>query len=418
MFGLIPLLRKELTLLSRDVHALMVLFVMPAAFILIMSLSLQDKFQEQQTSQLNVGLVYQTPEDSAHVLGARFAELDGFNIEIIEGPQADRKRLNALAEEQSLVAVIVLPSGFFNYYDAEQIPPKSERIHLLFAPTAPATIHNLLFSAVSRLTAEHQVERLLASYLDTEEEIAQEKATFFGNNFFTQGNLYAEQDSKTDALAASESENESSTEVRLPSSVEQTVPAWLIFAMFFVVIPLSSTFIQERQQGTLQRLRTLPVSKTSLLLGKLLPYIGINVVQMILMFLVGILVLPLLGGQGITLHSNAWLLFPFSIVTSFAAVSFALMVASIVKTSEQATTIGGVSNLILAALGGIMVPTFVMPEMMQTVAGYSPMNWGLEGYLDIILRQADWLAILPEFTKLLVFGIVVFLLALCFFRRA
>jgi ABC-2 type transport system permease protein len=45
--------------------------------------------------------------------------------------------------------------------------------------------------------------------------------------------------------------------VRLPSSVQQNVPAWLIFAMFFVVIPVSSIFIIERQQGTLQRLRAM-----------------------------------------------------------------------------------------------------------------------------------------------------------------
>ena len=76
------------------------------------------------------------------------------------------------------------------------------------------------------------------------------------------------------------------------------------------------------------------------------------------------------------------------------------------------------SNLILAAIGGIMVPTFVMPDVMQKVAAFSPMNWGLEGYLDIILRQSTLNDILPEALKLSVFGVVLFLISLIYFGRS
>jgi ABC-2 type transport system permease protein len=202
-----------------------------------------------------------------------------------------------------------------------------------------------------------------------------------------------------------------------PSSVQQTVPAWLIFSMFFVVIPIAMTFLVEKQLGTLQRLKTMPVPPTYFLVGKLVPYLGINLTQALLMFLVGIYLVPLVGGTGLVLTSNAWLLIPMTISVSIAAISFALFIATIVNTSEQATTIGGTSNLLLGAIGGIMVPTFVMPEMMQNVAKISPMNWGLEGYLDILLKQGNFISIIPEMMKLIVFALVFFGAAILLYRR-
>lgn len=396
MFGLVNLLKKELLLLSRDVHALMVLFIMPAAFILIMSLSLQEKFQDEETQHLHIGLVFQEGVNQQHPIAQNLLRLNGFDVEVL----ADSR--NALQEDNSLIATIDVPPTFFSFVDAEETPPEQHRIQVTYAPTAPLTMQKLLSTALSRVIAEHQVEQLLATYLDDQTAIEQQKQTFFGDHYFIQSNAYS--DSQTQAAPT-------------PTSVQQTVPAWLIFAMFFVVIPLSTTFVQERQYGTLQRLKTLPVRQSNLLIGKLLPYMGINLIQTVLMFLVGIFILPILGGQGIELQSNAWLLLPFSIITSFAAISFALLIASIVETSEQGTTIGGVSNLILAAIGGIMVPTFVMPDVMQSVAAYSPMNWGLEGYLDIILRQASVVDILPEAFSLFIFGAILFLISLIFFGR-
>lgn len=61
---------------------------------------------------------------------------------------------------------------------------------------------------------------------------------------------------------------------------------------------------------------------------------------------------------------------------SVSAICFALLIANVSKTTEEATSIGGVLNIIFAALGGIMVPKFVMPEFMQNITSYSPMSWG------------------------------------------
>jgi ABC-2 type transport system permease protein len=202
-----------------------------------------------------------------------------------------------------------------------------------------------------------------------------------------------------------------------PSSVQQNVPAWLIFAMFFVIIPISTAFIVEKQQGTFVRLRLMNLSALHLMLAKLAPYYIVNLIQMAAMIAVGMVVVPLLGGDRLNWPSSAVGLVIITSAASFAAIGFALLIATLAKTTVQATTLGGVFNIIFGALGGIMVPKFIMPPTMQDISVVSPMSWGLEGFLDVFLRNQPWQAVLPESLALLGFGVVCLAGATAFFKR-
>jgi ABC-2 type transport system permease protein len=74
----------------------------------------------------------------------------------------------------------------------------------------------------------------------------------------------------------------------------------------------------------------------------------------------------------------------------------AILVAAIARTIDQATTIGSLANVLAAAIGGIMVPQWIMPKFMQTFAYISPMNWALEGFLEVFLRSGRLAAIAPH----------------------
>ena len=81
-------------------------------------------------------------------------------------------------------------------------------------------------------------------------------------------------------------------------------PGWLVFGMFFAVIPLSNALIAERQQGTLRRLRTIAMPRALPLLTKLVPYFLINLVQACLMLAAGVYLVPALGGAALALGSS------------------------------------------------------------------------------------------------------------------
>src|SRR6185295_6975577 len=153
--------------------------------------------------------------------------------------------------------------------------------------------------------------------------------------------------------------------------------------------------------GTLARLVAQRVPFQLILAGKIGPYFLINLAQAGLMLLVGRSVVPWLGGEALALPARWDLLLLATACTSVAALGWGLLVAVAARTLEQATVIGGVGNILAAALGGIMVPRFVMPESMQPWAALSPMAWALDGFHAVILRQGSLADIALPSAKLL-----------------
>jgi ABC-2 type transport system permease protein len=200
--------------------------------------------------------------------------------------------------------------------------------------------------------------------------------------------------------------------------VQQNVPAWLVFGMFFVVASIAGLFVEERACGALSRLRSLGARPWQLIVSKIAPYLGVNGVQAMLMLAVGVWLMPQIGGEGLSLQGVNWVaLFLMLLSISLAAVSLALAVACLVSTHSQAATFGPILNVLMAALGGVMVPLFVMPPVMQKIATYSPMNWGLEGLLNVLLRSGDIASILPEVGRLAGFSALMLMVAFWLFHR-
>ena len=66
------------------------------------------------------------------------------------------------------------------------------------------------------------------------------------------------------------------------------------------------------------------------------------------------------------------------------------MIGSVSKTQEQSNGIGAISIIIFAAIGGIWVPTFVMPDYMQSLSNLSPLQWCLKGFYILFLKGGNW----------------------------
>ena len=375
---LYALIRKELLLLLRDWHALALLFVMPAGFILVMSLALQDRFAADQGVSISY---YMVDEDHSEASRALAAQLEGSKeLKLGQGSGAtDELRARVRADKAQFL--VVIPQGFAATLDSAS----PQAVQLQVGPGVEPAVAELFAARLHGLLAELYLEKHL-------------------------GGLGVAMPDPTGAEKLLHTESLYTGGAR-PSSVQQNVPAWLLFAMFFIAIPLSTTWVQERAQGTYARLRTMGVNPMELLLGKLLPYISITLVQAVLMLMVGVWIVPLLGGGQLILgHAPAALLL-MTLCAGFAAVCYALLIANLVSTAEQATIFTGVANLLMAAVGGIMVPRFVMPAAMQAISLHSPMAWGLEGFLDVFLRGGGVTTILPWVLHLVSFGLACLALA-------
>jgi len=202
----------------------------------------------------------------------------------------------------------------------------------------------------------------------------------------------------------------------IPNSVQHNVPAWAVFAIFFILIPLTGNIIKERNSGSMLRLRLMPGSYWITITAKILVYLLISIIQFILMLLVGILILPLFGLAVLELGNHYFVILLMVVATGLAATAYGLALGAIAGTHEQAASFGSVSVIIFAALGGIWVPVFAMPHMMQKISIISPLNWGIEGFYTIFLRGGGLADILPWAGLLTGFALLAMLVAFYFLQ--
>jgi ABC-2 type transport system permease protein len=175
--------------------------------------------------------------------------------------------------------------------------------------------------------------------------------------------------------------------------------------MFFIVIPLAGNIIKERESGMSLRLRTMPGSNLAVIFGKANVYFMVGILQAVFMLLIGVYILPLVGMPALKLGSSLLALLLVTLAISLAASGYGILIGTISTSQEQSSIFGSISVVILAAIGGIWIPTFMMSETMNTVSKLSPLNWGLDAYYDIFLRNAGVSDILIYVLPLFLFAL-------------
>ena len=366
------ILKKEFKLIFRDIHALLVLFLMPSIFILIMSLALKNTYSQNIESKLKVAIISQNSKD-----------IDLLIEELNKNPYFEAKIENSTSNKDLIYELkydfaIKLDSDFKNQINKNS---KDFFIEIFSKPNIKYEFYTIL-----------------------KNEIVKNISKSITKDFFINSKIDAKNLDNLDNLISNQYIFKNEKDNSVINSVQQSVPAWLIFFMFFILIPISNTFINEKNFGTIQRIKSINIPLYTLLLGKILPYFIINQIQLIFMILIGIYIVPLFGGDSLKIEGSYFLIILISFAISFAAISFALLIANISKTTEEATSIGGVINIIFAAIAGIMVPKFVMPQFMQDLSLFSPMSWGLESFIEILVNNGSFSDIKSYLLYLVIFG--------------
>ena len=401
MIKLLYTLKKEFLLITRDIHAVTVLFIMPAMFIMIMSLAMRDLFELHSSVTIDVLAVNRDAGKNAEAFVKAIEALPTFKFHRLEkDTTTERIRDRMLAGDYKFA--LIVREGLSAFVDGDGGGRDEKPLELLVNPSVTVQTQMVLRGALEAKLAGMRRDAFVDRLGGVLEAAGVDKTALKGDDGSPVEVRYAYREGRT---------------FKVPSAVQQSVPAWLVFSMFFIVIPISNTFISERGQGTLMRLESMNVSRISLIVGKMVPYLFINAIQVLIMIAIGIHVVPLFGGTALTLGSSPGGLVLIAAAVSFSAIALALLIASLARTTEQATTIGAVLNIIFGALGGIMVPTFVMPRFMQELANLSPMAWGLEGFLDIFLRNGGAADVLPESLALLLLGGFMVALTVIILRR-
>jgi ABC-2 type transport system permease protein len=156
------------------------------------------------------------------------------------------------------------------------------------------------------------------------------------------------------------------------------VPSYMVMFAFFLVLTVGWLFVAERRQGTLKRLKAAPLSRTEILLGKLLPCLMLSLAQGFFLLGMGKLAFGMSWGP------QPWWLIVVVAATSLAAMGLALLVASLAQTESQVAVYGSLLVLVLSGISGAGMERERMPEAMKQVSRITPQAWALDAYAQLL----------------------------------
>jgi ABC-2 type transport system permease protein len=184
-----------------------------------------------------------------------------------------------------------------------------------------------------------------------------------------------------------------------------------VLFLLFTSVNGAITLLEERESGILERILAGPGSTRVLVNGKFLYLLLQGFLQLSVIYLVAWLV------YGVDLPGNfvPWAL--TSVAASAAAAGMALALATACHSRRQAQTLSTLVILVLSALGGSMVPRFLMPQLLQDLGWLTPNTWALEAYTAIFWKGEPMQALWAPWGLLVITAGVGLLLAQRFTRR-
>lgn len=184
-----------------------------------------------------------------------------------------------------------------------------------------------------------------------------------------------------------------------------------VMFLLFMAAQSGGALLDEAESGTLDRILASRVSMTQLLLGKLVYLVQLSTLQLTVTFTWGALVF------GVELWSHLGGFFLMTIVTATATASFGLMLATICRTRAQLTALANLVVLVMSAVGGSLVPRFLMPESMKKLGLLTINGWALDGFLKVFWREEPLFALWPQLTVLFLAGTTFFVTSRFLARR-
>lgn len=409
---------KEFLLMTRDIGGIVIIFVMPLIMIIAVTMIQDSTFKNMEGRRLPVAFLDLDKSTISKDIGRSITESKSFELinnlkdenavksAVFSGkyqlgiviPKNLDAKINGEINKKVRIIVESFGAPASESTSSEQKIPTAEDIHLYFDPAANEAFKQGIKTAISKMVFEIENKKIYAAFqeqLGVDDQMAKQE----------------------DIIKFKEISPVKDGKTLNPSTVQHNVPAWALFAMFFIVVPLSISIVKEKNQGTIQRLRSSPTPYFIHILGKTMLYLIICIIQFLLMLGVGMFVFPLLGMPAFEVNGNFLPMLFVTLFAGLAAVGFGILIGTLSETQEQSAPLGATSVVILAAIGGIWVPVFMMPKVMQFISHFSPMNWGLNAYYDIILRNAGIASVLPNVLLLLCFYLLMAFISIIYERK-
>ncbi|PKA98660.1 ABC-2 type transport system permease protein [Flavobacteriaceae bacterium MAR_2009_75] len=410
---------KEYLLLVRDFGGLAILFIMPLLLVITITVIQDGTFKTLKESKIPILLVDNDQGSVSELIKENLTASNQFAL-VYQHEEALAQELVQNGEYQ---LAIVIPENLSRDLDLkvsenvegilekfgmeeESIPIvkskfEPKEVKLYFDPATQFSFRNSIKSGINQMVSMIETASIYKAF---QEELTDDNTEqIFDTESFIQFTEI--------------SPGDPTEKITIPNSTQHNIPAWTLFAIFFIILPLSINMVKEKNLGTFVRLRTNPVSYATVLGGKTIVFLSIALIQFALMLAVGVFLFPVIGLPQLDVKGKLLMLLIVAFFAGLAAVGLGLLLGTIAKSQEQSAPFGATFVVILAALGGVWVPVFAMPKFMQALSSISPMNWGLNAFYDVFLRNVGLVNLLPEIALLFLFFLVTTAISIIYNER-
>lgn len=383
---------KDLKVVLRDQNALLMMFLVPMLIISVSGLALGGNFE--QNIRINVLVVDLDNDEVSRGLVEFLEEIDILDVDMESNEFAARDRV----KEQEYGRLIIIPMGFTEHVMTGQ----DTELLIIVSPTEESSntvLEKIVEGYASRISTNVVVVKTASAYgipAHTEEQILEIVDT--AEQFV--------QPPPVDVVI------ESTTSNRVEySAFTQYVPGFAVMFLMFTTVQIGSiSLIKEHEAGTLRRLVTAPISKAEIIGGKIASTFIRGFVQLTVLMYFGHVVFDL------DLGSDILALFVLIAAITMASTGLGVLVAVMVKTTDQADSLSLLLVMIMSAVGGSWWPLSVEPQFMQDMAHFTITAWAMDGFYDLLYFDLGLAGILEEVKWLVLMMIIFFGIAIRRFK--
>lgn len=390
--------RKDVRLVYRNPMAFGLLVVMPFLLISVISGALTPLFEGASSFVVPVVDLDRSPESEQLLASIDEAEVIELKHEDWAGAEFSQEDADAIFDDsRENFVVLVVPEGFGDSLAAGDpigITMYADPVQEGFAGVIMNEVRGrLLTGALLTGFTRVLIEEGQLTPEQAEAIVAAELRPLTGDDGLTVNEVVV---SETRAL---------------PSNFEQTVPGFAVmFTFWLAAILAGSIFVERRLYRTWQRTLMAPVPRWAIVLSRICAYVALGVLQMTVLFVLGWLV------YGMSLGSDLFALLLIMTAMALVTTTFGFLMSGLIRDVTLMNMTTNLLVLVLAGIGGAIVPVFFLPGWAQTLSMFTPHYWAIDGIQQVIILDSGVVDVLPQIMALLAFAIVFFTIGLFRFR--
>lgn len=396
---------KDLQIFFKDRGSALQLFVLPLVFIFVFSGLGNVNQGEPEAAPLPV--VNLDEGNAAQSLLQKIDAAGGVKTTLMDQTEAE-----AQLEAGEIDWLLIIPADFSTNVAANTLTT----LRLVSHPDADnaerEAVRLVVDGAAQDLLVKSQILTSLQMMADTQSSNDPEHQPFTTETILAQVDRQFGTAQKRPLITIHQTrpgQQEKDAEPAPFSGPNVTVPGFTVLFVFLAAGATAISIYNEKKIGSFRRLLAAPLPKTSLLLGKMMPTFFIAVIQVSVIFLIGMFLMPLFGLKGLTLGEDPLAVVVIVIVMALCAAGLGVLIAAFARTEGQ---IGGGSAVLLwvmGALGGAFFPTFLLEGFLGQAGKAVPHYWAGKALYGVLARGQSLPDITTEIAVLLGFTLLFWL---------